>query len=79
MPRGYSRYPGNIGRVDARGACAMSGDWSDFHIAPDALLDVITQVSTGIQISPVAGIENSPPWLGLGLLRTDETGFQFLL
>lgn len=35
-------------------------------------------MSRGTQFSPLMGIENSPPGSGLGLLRTDEAGFQLL-
>src|SRR5215475_4980216 len=36
-------------------------------------------MSTGSQISPGTGIENSPPGSRFGLFRADEAGLQFLL
>ena len=44
-----------------------------------ALKSTIRGMSTGIQISPVVGTENSPPGSRFGLFRTDEAGLQLLL
>lgn len=61
-----------------REALRVSGS-RGFEVVSLGDAEFLLQLSRGIQISPVMGIENSPPGSRFGLFGTNEAGLQLLL
>jgi hypothetical protein len=57
----------------------IAGDKRDGDGIITRHLHSLLRLSRGIQISPVMGIENSPPGSRFGLFGTNEAGLQLLL